>query len=165
MDIIDSGREAVLLFEQVGKEGVLKSIFNKEGDPLSQTLINRGNKDIDDIAKDIMAGFEEVTEKEYEEIVLAKPCPKCGKPGMKRAVNTSDGRAGVPVMPTFICGSCGEHGYRLSNSYLEEIIRERRELFSEEEQRELNANPDGFKNELKEYIIRIFASKRISCIR
>ncbi len=161
MDAMDGKERATILFERIEGKGILRSVFDEDGSPTSQTLIDPGSHTINDIALDGAAGFERVVEREYEEVVLRKACPKCGKAGMRRFREGKD----VPVMPIFLCNSCGERGYRLSDRYLDEIIREKRELFSKEEQNELDADPDSFKKELKEYIIRIFASKRVSCIR
>lgn len=101
---------------------------------------------------------------DFAEVLLDRDCPQCGKRGLPRERDANPGARLPSVMPIYVCGGCGKRGYHLTDQYLESLIAERPELFSEDELRQRDADRTAFTEEIKAYIIRIFASQRIVCI-
>ena len=107
------------------------------------------------------------TEPVFSEVVLDKPCPTCGTRAVmidyrqRRLKSVND----VPVMPIYTCGTCNTRSYHLTDSYLEYLVYNNASLFSGVESQEMSSDRDKFLHELREYIIRIFASKRIVQIK
>ena len=165
MDAENGEGKATTLLENLGGGLVLASVFDHEGNLLSRKVVNTGSEGTAAIERQVSTGFETITQGNYRDIVLEKDCPKCGNKGMARSTDISNSIADVPVMPLVICQSCGTKGYTLSDSYLREMVMANKELFSSKEQEELERDAAGFMAELREYIIRIFASKRIFYIR
>lgn len=103
------------------------------------------------------------SEKPYEDVRLARPCPSCGSPGLMRYSDAFSKEA--PVMPTYYCSACKKRGYYLTDEYLEFLVDNNIALFNDAELRELTQDRSAFVSELKEYIIRIFAAKHVARIR
>ena len=71
----------------------------------------------------------------------------------------------VPVVPSYICRGCSKRFYSMTDTYLKSLVVNKKELFDEKDLKELSENEEAFVSTLQEYIIRIFASKKISRIR
>ncbi|MEM3841121.1 MAG: hypothetical protein QXN59_00275 [Candidatus Micrarchaeaceae archaeon] len=139
--------------------GVLQTFFDGSGAVVRRNPLP--------ISTDIAAESERlaksfgcpVVRKEYSKVLLDKPCPKCyssplaEQPGPKM------------VMPIYICKHCGSKSFFLTDQYLIQLVSENKSSFSESERAELSSSPDAFFAELREYIIRIFASKKIIAIK
>lgn len=65
------------------------------------------------------------------------------------------------MAPIFRCTKCDKRFYSITRTYLERLVDRKAELFDEKELEELRKDRETFINTLNEYIIRIFASKRI----
>ena len=99
----------------------------------------------------------------FSEIVLKRECPKCGRYPLRRCL---DGRASgsVPVIPLHYCSACGSRCYMLTEKYLENLVERNRQLFNAQESESMDGDRRAFMSELRENIIRIFASKKLVCI-
>jgi len=71
----------------------------------------------------------------------------------------------VPVVPAYICRKCSKRFYSMTDTYLKSLVANKNELFAEKDLKEFSENEEVFVSTLQEYIIRIFASKKISRIR
>ena len=153
-----SGR-AICTIERCGS-GILKTYFNNEGAILHREPVNPG-KGIEEAATETaMLLGTPVRKGEYSPVKLSKPCPSCS------ALSLVEHRdSGVPIMPVYKCTSCGAKAFMLTDEYLSQLVRENIKAFSDAERKELEADPGKFSDELREYIIRIFASKRIIGIK
>jgi uncharacterized protein YbbK (DUF523 family) len=158
------------LWERLGG-AVLESVFNEEGAVLRQELhpdapaggMSRTSELLDGFAR--REGVEVVGEKGFERVTLKKPCPKCGKQDLNRERPSAGGIRGIRVIPVYVCGGCGSKGYHLTDEYLDFMIENNKGLFDGKEMAEMSRDRGAFASELKEYVIRIFASKRISNIK
>lgn len=94
-------------------------------------------------------------------------CTKCGNLGLYRELDlvSPDRIREVPVMPIFICKKCSQKHYSLTDEYLKYLVLSNKQLFESAELKEIDTDLESSINTLKEYIIRIFASKRISKVR
>ncbi len=100
----------------------------------------------------------------YERVVMPAKCSRCGAEGLHRELDSMDPSMirEVPVVPIFSCTACGQRHYSMTDEYLESLAFSNRNLFTDEELKELDVNSAATINTLKEYIIRIFASKKIN---
>ncbi len=159
-----SGRKTVQ-WERVGLS-IIESVFNEEGGIIRQKRFRgpqgKSGRSIQELLNQfIMEERIAVTgEKEFEEIKLKKPCPSCGRNEvMKRDT------AAISVLPIYSCAACAAKGYHLTDDYLQYLIDNSTMLFCDEELSEMRNGKTSFASEIKEHVIRIFASKRILCIR
>ncbi len=90
-------------------------------------------------------------------------CSACGNGALGRELGYIDPVliTEVPVVPIFRCRSCGKRHYSLGREYLRRLVEENQGLFSSEEIAEFRKDEEQFINTLQEYIIRLFASKKI----
>ncbi|EQD44339.1 hypothetical protein B2A_09629 [mine drainage metagenome] len=159
IDYTQDGAAAIKTFEDV-KAGILETSFDSRGDVLDQRLIKK-EIGIEEAAKSFLTGIEgEVRVKEYSDVKIAKACPKCGSADIERDLEAL-GDKGAPIVPRYMCKSCGTLSYRLTDKYLERLVYSNKDMFSKEELDSLDRDSSAFMNELKGYIIRIFASKKI----
>ncbi|MGC8662523.1 MAG: hypothetical protein ACP5RT_01930 [Candidatus Micrarchaeia archaeon] len=144
------------------KKGSLVSIFDKNGN-----LIDQRKYDIcaEESLSDC-AGNIKIVEAEYKPVNINAVCPKCGKRSIKRELDLVDTKKieNVPAVPIYVCTSCKQAFYSLTKQYLKKLAKEHSELFDEEEKKALENDEEAFTSELNEYIIRIFASKKINKI-
>lgn len=162
-DFYRDNEKLTVLSEKI-KGGFLVTEFNCDGEVLLQSLesIDNGisalkrHLSIDD-------SCNIVDTEAYEGINVNAECSKCGKRNIRRELDMLDTEAlsKIPTMPMFVCTSCGQRFYSLTDNYLKELIHSSIDLFTEEELAEKGKDEDAFVNELKEYIIRIFASKKV----
>lgn len=161
IDMDENGVPSTMLLEPIKGGGFLRSIFSVGGGVILQTVMKLDGNDIE---KYIEKLCRTATSCEYKEVFLEKPCPSCGEKPLKkpyRAVPLSE----IPVIPIYMCQKCGSRSYYLTKEYLSYLVEEKKELFEPLELEGYHKDKDKFMDELKEYIIRIFASKRILCIR
>lgn len=100
----------------------------------------------------------------YERVSVSTPCKKCGEEKIAREMDLADPYLieNVQVVPLFRCLSCGERFYSMSKEYLSSLVERNVGLFETDEIEEKKKDPALFVNTLNEYIIRIFASKKIT---
>ncbi|MEM3227778.1 MAG: hypothetical protein QXR58_02185 [Candidatus Micrarchaeaceae archaeon] len=161
-DYVDGKRRNTILIEKVGG-GVLETLFDEEGAVLKQVAFKGDAGNIELEVEDISKRIGPLGTAEYNEVTLRKSCPNCGKAALRRSVSNENG--GVPIVPTYVCTSCKGRSYYLTDQYLRSLVLENKGLFSKNEIEELERNEEDFFKELKEYIIRIFASKKIMAIK
>jgi predicted RNA-binding Zn-ribbon protein involved in translation (DUF1610 family) len=159
-----NGLEVVKLWEKSG-ELTVETTFDRDGAVLQQQLLD-GNTDVEKKVKQELqsASVQAVREKPYEEVRLKKPCPNCGSDSLARCPRSVSGDP-LPVVPVYRCKSCNKKSYHLNTAYLDYLVRSNTGLFEKGELQELESNRDAFITELEGYILRIFASKRITRIR
>ncbi len=154
---------AIETFEDV-RIGILETSFDANGEVLDQKLLKR-EIGIEEAARSFLEGIEgEIMAAEYKDVETAKACPKCGSTNVKRDIGALK-EDGIPIVPRYVCMDCGTHSYRLTDRYLEKLVYSNKPMFSKEELDALDKDSTAFMKELKEYIIRIFASKKIMEIR
>ena len=164
LEYVSKGKKAYITWEQK-PEAVLETVFNGEGAVVQQKYAKMAGSDIEHEISSIIENnmIAKVENGQYENISISKPCPKCGAKALKRDADIHKENP-VPVLPIYICGNCGAKSYYLTDEYLEYLVMGHMELFTKEELNELDKGRGAFMKELKEYIIRIFASKKIMCI-
>jgi hypothetical protein len=144
--------------------GVLVTEFNSEGEVVNQAY--GSNVDARGCVEGYVGtGIQYIEVKaEYRGIVMNAKCRNCGGTGLVRELDThklSEIRD-VPVVPLFLCSSCKSAHYSLTDAYLRKLVESNRDLFEADELAGISADMNGSINTLQEYIIRIFASKKIS---
>lgn len=157
-----NGERRIRLWE-VYYDLTLETTFDKEGSILAQNAskfdsISLNNK-IKDTMKEAMASNTQETP--FTDIKLNKPCPKCGEYSLMRYVEAFASKGDLPVMPLYQCYMCSTKSYHLTNEYLEYLVSNNMMLFSEAEVAQMKSDRSAFMSELRGYIIRIFASKKI----
>ncbi len=158
------GESRTLLIEPLN-EGVLKTLYDREGGVLKQIAVGGDDDLMVNEIYEVIKDSRSVRKVPYNEVMLNKLCPHCGVGQLRRVREPAGDIKGVPVVPTYVCTSCGGKSYHLTDAHLRSMVNENRSLFTDEELNALNANEEEFLKELKEYIIRIFASKKIIAIK
>jgi hypothetical protein len=152
-----------LIFEKTAK-GVLVTELDKNVGVLDQQYIN--GADINNVLMSrLQEGFLITEMQEMPKTTIEKECGKCGT-RLIRELEFAPARAleAVPVVPIFRCGRCGMRFYSMTKEYLSKLVERNSGLFADSEIAELNADREKGINTLNEYIIRIFASKKINRI-
>ncbi|MGD0729239.1 MAG: hypothetical protein ABR981_04140 [Candidatus Micrarchaeaceae archaeon] len=147
---------------------LLEMVFDMNGFVLLQKLTKIQNKeDIDLKIKETLhkEKISKISKKEYSEVKITKNCPNCNESALELYVEAFASNGKVPVVPTYHCKNCKGKSYYLTDSYLEYLVNENKGLFSDAELIELEKDRNAFMNEIKAYIIRIFASKKILNIK
>ncbi|MGA3021003.1 MAG: hypothetical protein ABSD68_03585 [Candidatus Micrarchaeales archaeon] len=150
--------------------GILITEFKKNGEIVNQ-IYDRDN-DLDNALTKHLGTFgklEFLDVDAYERVKVNVACAKCGTESIERELDRADIGlvSNVPVVPIFVCRKCGSKFYSMSDAYLKHLVEKNVMLFETNEV-ELKKKDDAkFMNTLQEYIIRIFASKRIQklCIK
>ncbi len=155
-----------IIWEERDDGTVLKTTFNGEGAITAQALAKMDSKQIESEISSILSSIspKKVERQEFEEPVLSKKCPSCGSSKLVRYVEANR-HADVPVMPLYVCMECKAKSYYLTDEYLEFLVDSNYNMFSDDEQREIERDKNAFLKELRAYIIRIFASKKIQSIK
>ncbi|MGB9732848.1 MAG: hypothetical protein ACP5P2_00775 [Candidatus Micrarchaeia archaeon] len=147
------------------KSGSVLTVFNEYGEVLDQK-VNKENAEKS--LQEYMNGKAlRIFDSGYTQVEIKATCPKCGKRSIRRELDLIDTRklSNVPAVPIYVCTSCGQGFYSLTKEYLKRLIEEHLELFSAEEKSERERSEEDFVNEVNEYIIRIFASKKLIRIK
>ncbi len=159
------GIAVVKQWEEKGKR-ILETVFDENGAVLQQKLLDMEGNGLEALIERELkeAAAREVKSMPYEDVKLKKPCPSCGSSSLERLDRSVSGDE-LPVVPIYLCKSCGKKSYHLTTRYLDYLISRNKNLFAQGELAKLDDNHDAFVNELEEYILRIFASKKIMRIR
>ncbi|BCS90726.1 MAG: hypothetical protein ARM1_0183 [Candidatus Micrarchaeota archaeon] len=155
------------LVESIKDKALLLTVFNELGEIEDQLLFNPKEFNPELIIVEIMKGYsiDSFEYTEYTEIKLIdKSCPVCGSSDLIRISEISDYDK-IPIMPLYACSSCNSRLYYLTDSYLIKLVERNNGLFTENEINEYRENREAFLNELKEYISRFFASKKVYRIK
>jgi hypothetical protein len=154
---------STFIFEKTRK-GVLVTEIDERRGVLDQEYFK--NSTIDALMKEKLGTEAQIERVErLERTVLALQCKTCGTK-LVRELEFLEPIAieDVPVVPIFRCTSCDKRFYSVTRTYLEHMVDRNNTMFEEQERSVLNDNRESFVNLLNEYIIRIFASKKISRI-
>jgi hypothetical protein len=160
------GKEQRIRLWEPFKDGILETTFDNNGYVLLQKLL----KSESDVLKSRLyeslheAGANGTKEIAFSDVKLKRPCPNCKEYKLSRYVEAFATKSEVPIIPIYYCTNCKTQSYHITNSYLEYLVENNSSLFSDTELLELKGDKNAFVTELKGYIIRIFASKKIMCI-
>ncbi len=161
------GHGNVFCIAEPTRKGTLITELTGDGEVLEQVL-----SEINDAERALskhLTGYElSVTEvKEYERVGVNAACDACGSRSIARELDdrVPEGVDNVPVVPIFVCGSCGAKYYQLGDTYLRRMVARKSGLFDKAELAELEENEAAFVDALQENVIRIFASKKIKRLR
>jgi len=146
-------------------DSILETRFDGDGGILDQRLHKGGVNAEEFLSNESKTHKLELKDAKYEAVKLDKSCPTCNTPNPSRHVEAFRSTGAVPVVPTYHCEQCATKSYYLTDGYLDNLVKGNSSMFTGNELKELEANEAAFKAELKAYIIRIFASKRIVCIK
>jgi predicted RNA-binding Zn-ribbon protein involved in translation (DUF1610 family) len=165
LDYSANGISVVKLWEAKGKR-ILETVFDENGAVLQQQLLNMKDSGLEAMIEHELRSIpaKEVKDRPYEDVKLKKPCPGCGSASLERCDRSVSGDE-LPVVPMYVCKSCGKKSYHLTAKYLEYLISRNKGLFEQDELAKMGDNHGAFVNELEEYILRIFASKKVMRIR
>jgi hypothetical protein len=144
---------------------ILETTFRDDGAVLFQRLLKGSSIEeyMADTLKD--SGADDVTRVEFADVIFNKACPSCSKNSLIRYVDAYRSNPEVPVMPIYLCKECGSKSYHMTDEYLRHLVKSNPGLFEKAELSEFENNGDAFVAQLKRYIISIFASKKIKCIK
>ncbi len=160
----ENGTFSVVLFEPIGKD-TLESRFEQDGSLTNQRLL-KGTNPVGSADKFIDGlGTSERIVEEYVQIKLDKSCPHCASKPLVRYMDTMTYPSEAPVMPLYFCESCKRRSYYLTDAYLRNLVTTNKQLFEPAELAQMDKNEKAFMDELRAYIIRIFASKSIPYIK
>ena len=156
----------IMLFEPIGNN-ILETTFEHDGSIVNQKLLRMSKSNLENIVGSFIEeiGASEVVQEDYKEVKLERKCPKCGKGPLTRYMDTLLYPREAPVMPFYVCDSCGARSYYLTDTYLKNLIITNREMFSPNEVSQMAKNERIFLDDLRAHIIRIFASKKIMYIK
>jgi hypothetical protein len=147
--------------------GVLITEFNINSEVVNQVYVE-GKDNCAELSRYIgVCDCRPVKAGGYRGIVINARCSACGSVGLRRsldAVRPSEIRS-VPVIPLFACGQCGKSHYSLTDEYLALLVQSKSSLFDKEELEQIDGDREASVRLLQEYIIRIFASKKISRVK
>ena len=160
------GGQKIILWE-TKNNNTLETSFNEHGYILMQRVVNL---DTVPLAQRVIESLKEAKisqtrETQFSDVRIDKACPKCGEYKLSRYVEAFASKNEVPVMPLYYCAICTTKSYHLTNEYLEYLVENNKPMFSEAELLELDKDKTKFVTELQAYIIRIFASKKVMCIK
>lgn len=159
---VRDGEERSFLFEKT-KNGVLVTELDYRNLVLNQIYTKSEN--IDDTIREFVSKVDSNSSFEYVErgIQLKYFCKYCDSATVVRELDTVDLNSinDVPVVPMFACTSCKKRFYNMTDTYLKNLVSSKVELFENVELDEQTKNEDTFIKELQEYIIRIYAAKKI----
>ncbi len=153
----------ITIFERINN-GVVISNISYENGVISQKYLKNSTIP-DSFINELHREFSVTEKKDAQKTTIGKKCDSCSGALYREleAVDTWNIKE-IPVVPIFRCDSCGKRFYSMTKSYLESLVNENKELFEEVDLLEMEKNKEEFIKTLNEYIIRIFASKKISRI-
>ncbi len=166
LEYIHNGNDRILTWSARGSKA-LETVYDAEGAILVQRVVALDKEGVDKRTKDILTatGLKAAQKTEFIEVRLKRPCPQCGEYSLASHAEAFPRSDEIPIMPMYYCTGCKGKSYYLTDQYLEYLVENNRELFSEQDVSALSSDKEAFLDELRENIIRIFASKRIMRIK
>lgn len=146
-------------------KGTLVTEFSADCQVTGQSYVN--SKDVLLVLRSYLNEhtIEAIDVDRYSPVEMKARCSKCGNGQLAREL---DGIAPTKIVeapvgpPIFVCSKCGHRHYSITNEYVRSVALANKHLFEKNELAELEKNEEVTVNELKEIIIRSFASKKIS---
>lgn len=148
-------------------KGTLISEFKLGGEIINQAGVETRNpaEALSEYVSPV-AELEFVQAQAYEKVKIDTACEKCGGTIERELDNKNTSLMSfVPVIPMFVCKGCGNRFYSMSDAYLKRLVETNAMLFEEKELELRGKDESKFVDTLQEYIIRIFASKRIKRLK
>ncbi|MCL5420030.1 MAG: hypothetical protein M1354_04105 [Candidatus Marsarchaeota archaeon] len=158
-----NGLQAFCIAERTRK-GVLVTEFSQGGGVLNQTYMD-GSDAGEALSRYLGTGFAVVVKNtgDYPGVELKARCTGCGGRVVRELDAMMPEEIGdVPVVPLFSCAMCRKRFYSMTDSYLRRLVDANISLFEAGELAEKAKDSDAFINTLREYIVRILASKKMS---
>lgn len=141
--------------------GILITEFSEKGIVLDQ-LSKKGDA-LHELNRHIGGETNLVSVSGYEHVRIKAKCSKCATETLERELDLLEpGQiSNVPIVPLFRCSTCKQRFYSMSDEYLRNLVENNASLFTADDIADKTANEKEFVRTLHEYIIRIFASKKI----
>ena len=160
---VKDNNKIITIFERINSGVVISNISYEKG-VLSQKYLKNSTIS-DSLANELHYEFSIIEKKDAQKTTVEKKCDSCSGT-LYRELEAADtwNIKDVPVVPIFRCENCGKRFYSMTKPYLESLVNENKELFEGADILEMEKNKEEFIKTLNEYIIRIFASKKISRI-
>jgi hypothetical protein len=165
LEYLQGSEQRIRLWEPFNN-GLLETTFDNSGSVLLQKML-KSQADVLKLRLDESlreAGVSQTKETQFSDVKINKPCPNCKQYNLSRYIEAYATKNEVPIIPIYYCSNCKKQSYHITNSYLEYLVENNMSLFSDSEILELKGDRSAFVSELKGYIIRIFASKKIMSI-
>lgn len=159
----DADGERFCVAEKTAK-GVLVTEFMSSGEVRNQIYYREGGAE--ERMRSYLKDYGELEMRDVktcEAVVVQAECPSCGSSTLARELDLVEPRniVHVPVVPMFVCSKCYKKFYSISDSYIRRLVEGNKDLFTDEELA-MKAKDEGeFVHTLQEYVIRMFAAKRI----
>ncbi len=159
--IAEVSASVMFIFEKTGK-GVLATTIDRTKGVLDQEYVL---KSLEETIGAYVPDNIVTRVNELPRTTLEKACGVCGTK-LVRELEFADPAAleNVPVVPIFRCVKCDKRYYSMTKEYVERLVERNMDLFEPDEISELGKSRESSINNINEYIIRIFASKKISRI-
>lgn len=157
------GEDGEFCLSEKTRSGSLVTRFAGSG--LVKDQMHYSSKSIEVALAEYLGGEIKIVPVErYERVIADSPCKKCGEKKVTRELDLVGAGMveNIPVIPLFRCLSCGERFYSMSSEYLSLLANRNVGLFEQDELKEKEKDGELFVKTLNEYVIRIFASKKIS---
>lgn len=164
-----SDGERVFATAEKVQQGVLVSEFNESGELLDQ-IYKKTDQPLREIAEHLGNFTNEIDVAKAEAHLPIKAraiCESCNGKEIVREFDTIDTKkvANVPVVPIFVCSGCKKRYYSMNPKYLKRLIARNPDLFKPEELKGSDVDEVAFMKEIQEYMIRIFASKKLAMMK
>lgn len=160
LEYIVNGAKIIKIWETLSDKSVLETTFSPDGGILDQRLFDPSISARERADRFVEQEGLEPREGVYEEVLLDKRCPRCGGE-IERYSKIAPNSREIPIVPIYVCRSCGAKSYYMTDSYLKHLISRNSSLFSSIDIKAYKENSKEFINEIREHINRIFAARRI----
>ncbi|MDE1855942.1 MAG: hypothetical protein KGH49_01770 [Candidatus Micrarchaeota archaeon] len=149
--------------------GVLVSEFTEEGELLDQ-IYKKSNDPMVEIANHVKHIASELTIRSvesYSGVEVRAKCDGCNGKSIKREMDllAPPTILKIPVVPLFVCTNCKKKFYSMTPTYLRKLVARNTEMFEKNELEMRNAGEQAFIDEVQEYMVRVFASKKLTRIK
>lgn len=162
------GQSAFCIAEK-GLDGVLVSEFSDKGEVLDQVYKKSDQtfKEIGEFLSPISKELQIEDVEAIQKVATDATCEACKSKEIVREFDLIDISkvSDVPVAPIFVCQNCKKRYYSMSKPYLRKLVERNPWLFEQKEIKERLKDEEAFITEIQEYMIRIFASKKLAMMK
>lgn len=157
--------EIFCIAERTAK-GVLITEFGRNGSLINQVYLDKDDA-LQELKRHVSGFFDDLRIEdvgEYEKVSINALCDACNTKSVARELDFAVPAlvTNVPVVQTLRCLKCGKRFYSVTRPYLKALVNGNLDLFDGGEIRQKDEDEERFINTLNEYVIRIFASKKIN---